>query len=241
MIAAIASSTSCRIGDQGCNLWSPLPEYSLRRNKMTAAAPDTDYLLEQVASGDDAARARLLDRHRTKLRNLIALRLDPRLAARIDPSDVVQESLADADRRLPEFLDERPLPFYLWLRELTLQRLVDVHRLHIRTQKRSVRREEARVPHLSDASVRELADRLVDPRGGPRSRLERKQDIQRLHQALEELPERDREILVLRHLEQLSVKDIAALLGVTAGAVKVRHVRALQRLRRCLTTEGDRS
>src|SRR5262249_20323830 len=105
---------------------------------MTAADPNTDQLLDRVAAGDRVARGRLLERHRQKLRMLIAMRLDSRLAARIDPSDVVQESLADADRRLPEYLDDRPMPFYLWLRELTLQRLVDMHRLHVRTQKRSV-------------------------------------------------------------------------------------------------------
>jgi RNA polymerase sigma-70 factor (ECF subfamily) len=207
---------------------------------MTAAEPNTDELLDRAAVGDASARARLLSRHRQKLRNLIALRLDPRLAARFDPSDVVQESLAEADRRLSDYMGDRPMPFYLWLRELTLQRLIDLHRRHMRTQKRTVRREEARLTYLSDDSVRELAGRLVDPRSGPSSRLDRKLAVHRLHQALAELSERDRDVIVLRHLEQLSVKEIAALLEITPGAVKVRHVRALERLRR-LIGEEDRS
>jgi RNA polymerase sigma-70 factor (ECF subfamily) len=206
---------------------------------MTAAEPNTDQLLDRAAAGDASARARLLSRHRQKLRNLIALRLDPRLTARFDPSDVVQESLADADRRLEDYLDDRPVPFYLWLRELTLQRLVDLHRRHMRTQKRTVRREEARLTYLSDDSVRQLAGRLIDPASGPSSRLDHKLAVHRLHQALTELSERDRDVIVLRHLEQLSVKEIAALLEITPGAVKVRHVRALERLRR-LIVEEDR-
>jgi len=197
-------------------------------------------LLDRAAAGDASARARLLSRHRQKLRNLIALRLDPRLAARFDPSDVVQESLAEADRRLAVYLNERPMPFYLWLRELTLQRLIDLHRRHMRTQKRTVRREEARLSYLSDDSIRQLGDRLIDQASGPSRRLENKLAARRLHQALAELSERDRDVIVLRHLEQLSVKEIAALLEISPGAVKVRHVRALERLRR-LIGEEDRS
>src|SRR5262245_37012531 len=98
--------------------------------------PDTEELLDRAGQGDPTARNRLLDRHRQRLRALIALRLDPRLAARIDPSDVVQESLAEADGKLADYLRTRPLPFYVWLRELALQRLVDLQRWHVRAQKR---------------------------------------------------------------------------------------------------------
>jgi RNA polymerase sigma-70 factor (ECF subfamily) len=205
---------------------------------MTIAEPNTDELLDRTEAGDQSARARLLSRHRQKLRNLIAVRMDPRLAARIDPSDVVQEALADADRRMSEYLPDRPLPFYLWLRELTLQRLVDLHRQHVRTQKRSVRREESRLSYFSDDSIRQLAHRLVDPRSGPSSRMEKKFEVRRLHEALAELSERDRDVIVLRHLEQLSVKEIATVLDITPGAVKLRHLRALERLRRRLIGEG---
>jgi RNA polymerase sigma-70 factor, ECF subfamily len=107
---------------------------------MTRAQPDTDELLRRTGDGDRHARGELLQRHRPRLRRLIALRLDPRLAARIDPSDVVQEVFAEADRRLGRYLRERPLPFYPWLRQLALDRLVAHHRRHVRAGRRSVLR-----------------------------------------------------------------------------------------------------
>jgi RNA polymerase sigma-70 factor (ECF subfamily) len=205
---------------------------------MTTAEPDTEQLLDRVGRGDRAARDRLLGRHRQRLRNLIALHLDPRIAARIDPSDVVQESLAEADRRLADYLGSRPLPFYPWLRRLALQRLTDLHRLHLRSQERSVRREEARLPLLSDDSVQRLAGRLVARGSNPSAGLHRRDLRERLRAALSRLAERDREVLILRHLEQLSVKEIASVLGITEGAVKVRHVRALERLRLALDEDA---
>jgi RNA polymerase sigma-70 factor, ECF subfamily len=198
---------------------------------MRPPEPDTEELLDLAGQGDRAARNRLLDRHRQRLRALIALRIDPRLAARIDPSDVVQESLADADGRLSDYLRTRPLPFYVWLRERALERLIDLHRRHVRAQKRSVRHEEVRLAYLPDESMEQLAGRLAAGGSSPSARLQREEVHQRLRAALERLAERDREVLILRHLEQLSTREIAAVLGITEGAVKVRHVRALQRLR----------
>jgi DNA-directed RNA polymerase specialized sigma24 family protein len=92
--------------------------------RMTRAQPDTEELLRRVDAGDGQARGALLQRHRIRLKRLIALRLDPRLAARVDPSDVVQEALAEADRRLDRYIQERPLPFYPWLRQLVQDRPV---------------------------------------------------------------------------------------------------------------------
>lgn len=204
---------------------------------MTIAEPNTDQLLDQAAAGDEQARGRLLERHRGRLRGLVALRLDRRLAARADPSDVVQESLVEADRRLGDYLRDRPVPFYVWLRQLALERLVDLHRLHLRAQKRSVRREEISMSLLPDESLMQLAERLAAPGSSPEARLEREDIRARVRAALEELPPRDREVLAMRHLEQLSVREIAAALGVSEGAVKVRHVRALERLRQRLGEE----
>jgi RNA polymerase sigma-70 factor (ECF subfamily) len=199
--------------------------------------PDTDQLLERVRHNDRDARGRLLQRHRSRLRALIALRMDLRLAARIDPSDVVQESLVEADRRLADYVRARPLPFYPWLRGLALERLAQLYRKHVRSRKRSVQREEQSLPLLPDDSVRELAERLASRGSSPSSR-ERHEDLrQRLRDALDRLAERDREVIVLRHLEQLSVKEIAAVLRISDGAVKVRHVRALERLRRLLPAD----
>src|SRR5436305_6210120 len=101
----------------------------------------TEELLARAGAGDAAARNQLFDAHRARLRALVALRLPRRLSARVDPSDVVQEALADADGRLADYLARRPLPYYLWLRDISLERLNDLQRRH-GAQKRSFRREE---------------------------------------------------------------------------------------------------
>jgi RNA polymerase sigma-70 factor (ECF subfamily) len=201
---------------------------------MAEPEPDTDALLDRAAGGDAGARNLLLARHRRRLRELIAVRMDRRLAARIDPSDVVQESLVEADRRLDAYLAGRPLPFYPWLRRLALERLIDLHRRHVRSQKRSVRREVPLGDPLPGESLHGLAERLLDQGSSPSAGLHRDEERARLVALLEGLPSPDRELLVLRHLEHLSVRDIAAVLGLSEGAVKVRHVRALARLRELL-------
>lgn len=195
----------------------------------TQAGPDTEELLDAVSRGDTTARSRLLERHRPKLRRMVAIRLDRRLTARVDPSDVVQESLVEAAARLSEYVRDRPLPFYPWLRRIATDRLADVGRRHLHAGRRSVEREEP--PGLPGESVVELVDRLLAPHSGPSARLRRAERRDRVRLALESLPERDRDVLVLRYLEDLSTADAAAVLGIGEGAVKMRLVRALQRLR----------
>ena len=196
-----------------------------------APPPDTDHLVEQARRGDASARGQLLARHRGRLRKMIGVRMDRRLAARVDPSDVVQEALAEADRRLDDYLRERPLPFYPWLRQLAWDRLVDLHRRHVGAARRSVTREEPGVLNLPDESAAELAGRLVDRASSPSEHALREELRGRVRLALERLAPADREVLVLRHLEQLSTAETAAVLGVSQAAVKSRHLRALQRLR----------
>ncbi len=203
------------------------------------APPDTDELLRRTADGDADARNRLLARHRHHLRQMVAVRLDHRLAARVDPSDVVQDVLVEADRRLPEYLRERPLPFFPWLRQLATERLLDLHRRHLHAQRRSVRREEPGRLALPDESAEALADRLAASATGPSQQLLRKEARQRVRAALEQLPARDREVLELRHLEGLSVAETAAALGIAVGTVKTRHLRALTRLRHLLEKPGE--
>src|SRR6516225_12117126 len=119
--------------------------------------PDTDQLLEKACQGDDPARQQLLARHRRRLHRMVAAHLDRRLAARVDPSDVVQEALDDAARKLDGYLRQRPLPFYPWLRRLAWERLVKLHRRHLRAHRRSVGREEPGLLALPDESALELA------------------------------------------------------------------------------------
>ncbi len=206
---------------------------------MTHHEPDTEVLIERAAGGDARAGQLLLARHRRRLRRMVALRMDRRLAARVDPSDVVQDALMAAALRLPEFLRSRPLPFYPWLRRLAFDRLVELNRLHLRAKKRSVSREEAGVWDLPEDSAAELAGRLADGGVGPSQSVLRDELRSRIRQGLLRLPDRDREILVLRHLEQMTVKECAASLGITEGAAKVRHLRALERLRELLEADGE--
>src|SRR5436309_11692394 len=109
----------------------------------TRSSPDTEELLDAVSRGDVKARGQLLERHRPRLRRMVAIRFDRRLAARVDPSDVVQESLAEAAARLSDYVRTRPLPFYPWLRRIAADRLADAGRRHLRAGRRSVGREEA--------------------------------------------------------------------------------------------------
>ncbi len=200
---------------------------------------DTDVLLRRVAAGDPAARGCLLQRHAGRLRQMIAIHLDPRLAARVDPSDVVQESLAEADRRLAEFARDRPIPFYAWLRQIGWDYLVRAHRRHLHAAGRSVRREEwARLP-LPDESALRMADRLAAQDSSPSARLQRSEQRQRVREALGLLSDRDRDVLVLRYLEDLSTPEIAAVLGLSQSAVKMRQLRALQRLHELLSDEDQ--
>ncbi|HEX5269050.1 MAG TPA: sigma-70 family RNA polymerase sigma factor [Gemmataceae bacterium] len=206
---------------------------------MIPAKPDTEDLLRQAEHGDRGARDGLLARHRDRLRKMIAWRLDRRLAARVDPSDVVQEVLVEASRKLDRYLRERPLPFFPWLRALAGEHLATLHRRHVRARGRSVLREEPGLLNLPDESAAELAARLASMSSSPTRRALQREQRERVRQALDRLSDRDREVLVLRNLEQLSVADTAEVLRISAGAVKVRHLRALERLRALLAEQDE--
>jgi RNA polymerase sigma-70 factor (ECF subfamily) len=199
----------------------------------TVSQPGTEELIERTTRGDVDARQQLLVRHRERLVKMVAVRLERGLAARLDPSDVVQEALAAAAQHLDEFLRMRPLPYYAWLRQFAWERLVKLQRHHVRSKKRSITREEAWSMPLPEDSVLRLA-RLVACGTSPSQALIRNELRERLRAALDQLAPHDREILVMRNLEQLTIAEIAEVLGLTKGAVKVRHLRALRRLRAML-------
>jgi len=198
--------------------------------------PDTEHLLERVAAGDRAARDQLLQRHRRRLRRMVAVRFDPRLAARVDPSDVVQETLAEAAANLARYLQERPLPFYPWLRQIAQRRLIELYRRHVQARRRSVTRE-AGPTGLPDHSALALVDRLFARTSSPSAGLRRQERRDQVRAALAALPEQDREVLVLRILEALPTRETAAVLGISEVAVRSRQVRALDRLRALLGLE----
>lgn len=208
---------------------------------MSTQGSEADVLLERAAKGDALARDQLLLQHQARLRQMIRLRMDRRLAARVDPSDLVQETLIEAVQKLSDYLRRRPLPFYPWLRQLAWERLIDLHRRHVRAQKRSVRREEQQGPPLPGSSAQQLANRLVAQGSSPSSHLKRLETRNRVKLALSLLSESDREVLVLKHLEQLSTPEIAAILKITEGAFYTRHVRALERLKNLLQDTLERA
>ena len=192
-------------------------------------------LLERARGGDDSAVDRLLQLHRDRLRGMITCRMDDRLAPRVDASDVVQDTMLEASKRLADYLQQPAVPFYVWLRQIAADRLVDLHRRHIQAERRSVYREASL--GLSHTSATCLADRLVTTSTGPLRRLIRAERVQRVRQALEGLADADREILTLRHLEQLKLAECAAVMSISLTASKKRYLRALEQLHTTLDKE----
>jgi RNA polymerase sigma-70 factor (ECF subfamily) len=189
--------------------------------------------LSRAAGGDPAAADELLASQRERLRRMIAARLDTRLLPRVDPSDIVQETMLKASRKLPEFLQQRPLPFFCWLRRLALDQLVDLYRRHVIAQRRSLLREE-HLP-LPDESALQLAQRLFSPDPNPSTQSIRSEQGAQLSTALGELEAADREILIMRYVEQLTTAEMAAILGTSERTVQLRHRRGLERLHNLLS------
>lgn len=199
---------------------------------MTSSS-DTDALLKQLAAGDAQAADALLVRHRERLKKMVSCRMDPRLAARVSPSDVVQETMLTAARDLGEFAKSRPMPFYPWLRRLAWNRLMDLQRRHLYRKKRAVGREEQAAP-MTDKSLFELAKRLVAAGPSPSRAAQGNETRQRLRAALDELEPTQREVLLLKYVEDMTLAEAAAVLEISVDAAKMRHLRAVQRLRTVL-------
>lgn len=203
---------------------------------MTNAATDTD-LLQRVHGGDQNALAELFDRYRERLRRMVRLRLDRRLQGRVDPSDVLQEAYLDVARRAPEYAADPAMPLYLWLRFLTGQRLLALHRHHLGAQMRDAGQEvslhRGAIPQASSAS---LAAQLLGRLTSPTQAAIRAEMQLRLQEILNTLDPLDREVLVLRHFEELSNNEAAEVLGLQKSAASNRYVRALKRLKEILTS-----
>lgn len=199
---------------------------------------DTQQLLDAAQAGDAAARERLWTRHRGALHKLVALRLDRGIQGRVDVSDVVQDALVEADRRLEEYLRHASsIPFHLWLRQIARDRMIDAHRRHRGAERRSIDREQAppSPSMFADRSAFDLAAQLRDGRElTPAAALLQRELETRFREALEKVDPMDREILELRHIEQLSNRDTALALGLSEPAAGMRYLRALRRLRALL-------
>ena len=198
----------------------------------------TQNLLAIARQGDRAAVNRLLERHRVSLKKLIQLRLDRKIARRVDASDVVQDVLMEANTRLQDYLADPKMPFHLWLRQLAQDRMIDVYRRHRGAQRRSLDREQSiAAPQFSDQSGFDLMGQLADHELTPAAASIRKELEARFVLALDQLEDEDREIVLMRHFEQLGNSEVADALGLSAAAAGMRHLRALRKLRAIL---GDR-
>ncbi len=195
--------------------------------------PKTEVLLQAAVAGDQAALGRLLERHRPSLRRTVAARVDARTANRLDPSDILQEAFTDAWRKLNAYARDRPLPFYPWLRRLVVEKYLQARR-RILAKRRTPAREESAGPVEVGESAWLLAERLAGSDTSPSRRLIAEEMKHKLLEALGRLAPADRQVLVLRYLEDLPFFEVAAVLGINENAAKVRHFRALLRIREVL-------
>jgi RNA polymerase sigma-70 factor, ECF subfamily len=198
---------------------------------------DSSDPIDRLRGGDRGALAELFDKHRDRLRRMVELRLDARLRARLDPSDVVQEAFLDVDRDLDSYLADPKLPPLLWLRLHVGRRLTTLHRQHLGTRMRDARLEislyQGALPEASSAA---LASMLLGRHTTPTQAAQRAERLLRVQEALNGLDPIDREVLALRHFEQLGRAEAAQVLGITQEAGAKRYFRALKRLKDALAT-----
>jgi RNA polymerase sigma-70 factor (ECF subfamily) len=201
----------------------------------TGNSGETDQLLRRAAQGDHQGWGALLERHRKRLRRMVALRLDQRLQGRLDASDVIQEAYLDASARLPEYLRQPSMPFFLWLRFLTGQKLLELHRRHLGAQMRDAGREVSLYRgSLPAATSAALAAQLLGHDTRPSEAAIRAERKIRLQEALNSMDPLDREVLALRHFEHLNNSEAAQVLGLQEAAASKRYIRALKKLKEIL-------
>jgi RNA polymerase sigma-70 factor (ECF subfamily) len=204
---------------------------------MTSDSSETRQVLERAVQGDSTGWSDLVARHRDRLRRMVALRMDRRLQGRIDASDVIQEAYLEAWTRLAEYLRAPTMPFFLWLRFLVGQRLVTLHRKHLGVHMRDPGVEVSLYQGgLPEASSAALAAQLLGHDTRPSEAAIRAEMKVRLQEVLNGMEPIDREVLALRHFEQLSRAEIAHLLQISEAAVSKRYIRALKRLKELLSS-----
>lgn len=198
----------------------------------------TVQLLSRVAKDDLDAVAELLDIYRPRIRTMVAIRMDQRLTSRLDASDIIQEAFLEAAYRLPEYARRPPVEFLPWLRSIAMNRLVDQYRRHIRAQRRSVLREELALPLTEDSQVM-LAERFTNAMPSDSLQQIALDQTRRVRAAIQKLAPADREVLVLKYLEEMSAPEIAAVLGIGVRTVWRRHTRAIETLGQLLGDHRD--
>jgi RNA polymerase sigma-70 factor (ECF subfamily) len=192
----------------------------------------TQELLARARQGDAPAVNELLDRHREALRRMIDLRMDRVVQRRVDASDIVQDVLVEANRRLAEYLQNPVMPFHLWLRHMARDRLIDAHRRHRKAARRSIDREQSLVAaRYLDQSSLDLAAQLADRELTPAAAATWNELQRRFQAALDTLDEQDQEVILMRHFEHLGNSEVAQALGLSEAAAGMRYLRAMRRLR----------
>src|ERR1041384_5774623 len=199
---------------------------------MSADTRTNEELLAAARNGDEAALAVLVQRHRDRLERMVRLRMDRRLQGRVDPADVVQEAYLAVRRKFPQHSADSTLPFFLWLRLEVGQKLVDVHRFHLGTQMRDAGQEvslhQGALPQVTSLSLAEQLLGKLTPASQAAMRVELKIRVQ---EALNSMDPNAREVLILRHFEELTNSEAAQVLGISPSAAVNRYVRALKRLK----------
>ena len=203
---------------------------------MTESA-EHDEDMTRLRTGGQDALAEVYQKHRARLRRMIEMRMDPRLAKRVDASDVLQEGFVDVAQRLGEYLDQPTMPVFVWLRFLVAQKLAEVQRWHFQRQKRDPRREEAPLPVRPSYDSANIARELSASLTSPSQIAFRHEMARRLREMLDEMDPADREVLILRHFEELTNSEVAAELGLSIAAASKRYIRALARLKK--VSEND--
>lgn len=199
---------------------------------MWPPADKTEQLLDDARGGDVDAVNQLMQRHRDALRRMVQMRLDQKIQRRVDVSDIVQDVLVEANRRLADYLQNPVMSFHLWLRQIAKDRIIDAHRRHRVSAKRSIDREQPlAAPAGMGRSTMELAAQICDRELTPAAAATQREMVRRVEQAITQLGEQDCEIIVMRHYEQLSNQEVAEALGLTEPAASMRYLRAVRRLR----------
>lgn len=216
---------------------APLLSQAMSDDRNTGAFggdEEADAALGRAATGDREAVGALLDAYRPRLRRMVGLRLDPRAKGRFDTSDVLQEAFIEASQRLDRYLDEpkaERMPFFLWVRFLVGQKLLQFHRTHLGAMARAADQEvQLAQPSGPEASTYSVASVWLAQSGTPSQAASADEEHARVREALDSMNEIDREVLVLRHFEQLSNVDVARVLGLSPQAASARYVRALTRI-----------
>lgn len=201
---------------------------------MSRQTENGDHRLERIRSGDVDVLAKAFDEHASRLQAIVRFRLDPRLARRVDAADVMQEAYLNAFKRCDHLEGSTEESLFIWLRMITLQTLADVHRRHLGAQARDAGREWTQRSPCGDNTSLSVVARLVGHLTSPSGALRREELSEQLQASLAEMNEIDREILALRHFEELTNQEVAAVLGIEQKAASIRYVRALRRLKELL-------